>query len=332
MKVERCSCFSVLVTGAGGFVGRWLRKALLDALPPDALLLSSGRKGEAPVSASLDSREKWISLDVESEASTAAAMIEWRPDVVIHLAAQSNVQRAATAPRDTFSVNFFGTMNLADAILKHCPETLLVNVGTSEVYGGTAKKIAYPLAEDTLLDPMNAYAVSKASSDLLVGQMSRNGLRSVRFRPFNHTGPFQTDSFVVPAFAAQIARIEKGLQEPRIKVGNLEAERDFSDVRDIVSAYTKVALSMPLPFESGTVFNLASGKSRRVGDILDALLSKSNVKIELVEDPSRLRPSDVPKIVGDASRARELLGWRPTYDWDETLDGLLNYWREEVGK
>jgi GDP-4-dehydro-6-deoxy-D-mannose reductase len=332
VKVARRSCFCVLVTGAGGFVGHWLRKALLDALPQDALLLSSSRKGQAPVSVGLDPREKWISLDVESEAATAAAMNEWRPDVVIHLAAQSNVQRAATATQNTFSANFFGTMNVAYAIIRHCPETLLVNVGTSEVYGGTAKKTARPLAEDALLDPMNAYAVSKASSDLLIGQMSRNGLRSIRFRPFNHTGPVQTDSFVVPAFAAQIARIEMGLQEPLIKVGNLEAERDFSDVRDIVSAYTKVALWKPLSLETGTVFNLASGKSRRVGDILEALLAKSNVKIELVEDPSRLRPSDIPKIVGDSSRARQVLNWQPAYDWDETLDGLLNYWREEIRK
>ncbi|NTE84297.1 NAD-dependent epimerase/dehydratase family protein [Agrobacterium tumefaciens] len=332
MKVERRSRFCVLITGAGGFVGNWLRRALLDALPLDALLLSSGRNGEVSGSVGLDPREKWILLDVADEAATAAVIIEWRPEVVIHLAAQSNVQRAAAAPRETFSVNFFGTMNLADAIMKYCPEALLINVGTSEVYGGTAKAIAHPLDEQTLLDPMNAYAVSKASSDLLIGQMSRNGLKSVRFRPFNHTGPFQTDSFVVPAFAAQIARIEKGLQEPTIKVGNLEAQRDFSDVRDIVSAYVKVALSTPPSLEPGMVFNLASGKSRRVGDILESLLAKSNVKIELVEDPSRLRPSDVPKIVGDSSRARQLLNWQPAYDWDETLDGLLDYWREEVRK
>lgn len=332
MSFERRSGLCVLVTGAGGFVGYWLRRALLDALPAESLLLCSGRKGDTSLVKEGDPREAWVVLDVENEAETASVLKQWQPDVVIHLAAQSNVQRAGAAPRDTFSVNFFGTMNLANAVMEYCRGALFINIGTSEVYGGTAKKVHHPLDEDALLDPMNAYAVSKASADLLVGQMSRNGLNSIRFRPFNHTGPYQAESFVAPSFAAQIARIEAGLQPPVLRVGNLDAERDFSDVRDIVSAYVNAAVAMPRFVEPGTIFNLAAGRPTRVGDILESLLAKSNVKIELVQDPSRLRPSDVPKFVGDSGRAREVLGWQPTYDWDETLDSLLNYWRGEVRK
>lgn len=160
----------------------------------------------------------------------------------------------------------------------------------------------------------------------MIGQMARDGLKAIRVRPFNHTGPGQTERFAIPAFAAQIARIEAGVQEPVIRVGNLDARRDFLDVRDVVDAYLRLALS-PDPFEPGLVLNLASGTARRIGDVLDELLSLARVSIRLETDPSRLRANDTPFAIGDASRIRELIGWKNRTPWSATLADVLAFWR-----
>jgi GDP-4-dehydro-6-deoxy-D-mannose reductase len=163
----------------------------------------------------------------------------------------------------------------------------------------------------------------------MLGQMALQGLKVTRLRPFNHTGPGQTERFAIPSFAAQIARIERGLQEPSILVGSLDSMRDFLDVQDVVDAYVStVLLADELP--AGCVMNLASGKPRRIGDLLESLLAMSEVRIEVAPDPARFRPNDTPLVVGDSSRAHALLGWRPQRDIETTLASVLGYWRARV--
>ena len=294
----------ILVTGAGGFVGGWL----LNALPP-------GWRVAAPP------------LDVRDEAAVDSLVRDLRPTGVVHLAALSHVQESRALARETFDVNFTGTMVLAEAVLRHAPAARFLFVGSSEAYGDTFNAWSRPLDESAPLDPANPYAASKAAADLLVGQMARDGLQAVRFRPFNHTGPGQSPRFAVPAFAQQIARIERGLQEPELRTGNLEPLRDFLDVRDVVAAYV-AALTRPEPLAAGTIVNLASGVPRRIGDILRDLCALARAPVRVVPDPARMRPNDTPLAAGDAARARELLGWRPRIAWSQTLADVLEAARE----
>ncbi|WP_333835303.1 GDP-mannose 4,6-dehydratase, partial [Rubrimonas sp.] len=166
--------------------------------------------------------------------------------------------------------------------------------------------------------------------DLLVGQFAEEGLDAIRFRPFNHTGPGQDERFVAPAFAAQIARIEAGKAPPAIRVGNLDAERDFLDVRDVVEAYASALLGAR-SIAPGTVINLASGAPRRIRDLLDALRARARAPVAVETDPTRLRPSDTPRTAGDAARARAMLDWAPRIPWETTLDDLLADWRARIG-
>ena len=233
-------------------------------------------------------------------------------------------------PQNTWRIHVQGALNVAHAILDNAPDCWLIHVGSGLVYGESAKP-GLPLDENTLLAPIDDYGVTKAAADLALGALSRRGLKCIRLRPFNHTGPGQTEAFVVPAFAMQIARIEAGLAPPVIRVGNLDAERDFLDVRDVAKAYALVALNSD-DLAPNTIFNIASGIPRRIGDILDQLLAQSSVKIVTEQDAQRLRPSDLPRIVGDASRARTRLGWAPEHPFEETLAAVLNDCRARVAQ
>ncbi|MER2268922.1 GDP-mannose 4,6-dehydratase [Methylobacterium oxalidis] len=314
----------ILITGADGFVGRVLVRALLPRLAPEVRVFG-GRYGGP---GGPDPRVEPVDLDVTDRARTRETIRALRPSCVVHLAAIAAVQDAFLDRGLTWAVNFEGTRNLAEAILQEAPAARLLFVGTSEVYGGTFKLRTGGLDETAPLDPANPYAASKAAADLLIGQMVRDGLRAVRFRPFNHTGPGQTERFVVPAFAAQIARIEAGLQDPVMRVGNLDALRDFLDVRDVVDAYLRAILSDDLL--PGLILNLASGRPRRIGGILADLSARSERPIEVVLDPERLRPSDTPVAFGNADRAADLLGWRPHIPWEQTLDDVLADWRARL--
>ena len=227
--------------------------------------------------------------------------------------------------RRTWTVNLQGTLNIALAIAEAAPRCRLVYCSSSEVYGASFRA-GRSVDEATLLAPVNPYGASKAAADLLIGQMANQTLRAVRLRPFNHTGPGQSTDFVVPAFAAQIARIERGQQPPVIDVGNLDSRRDFLDVGDVVDAYCRVIDRFDdLP--PGCVMNLASGRALAIADILDTLVSLSSVKIDIVRDTTRLRASDTPVMVGDATLARRLLDWAPRVDFSSTLKAVLEYYR-----
>jgi GDP-4-dehydro-6-deoxy-D-mannose reductase len=214
-------------------------------------------------------------------------------------------------------------------VLKRAPEATFLFISSAEIYGLSFRDNDAALDENAPMRPANPYAASKAACDIALGEMALRGLRCVRMRPSNHTGAGQSDSFVVPAFARQIARIEAGLQEPVMRVGALDRWRDFLDVRDVCDAYVMALRAAPgLPVAS--VFNIASGNLRRIGDILDALLSRSDAKVEVVEDAARMRPTDVMRTLGNASLARQQLNWAAKVPWDDTLDTVLADWRARV--
>jgi GDP-4-dehydro-6-deoxy-D-mannose reductase len=222
----------------------------------------------------------------------------------------------------SWRVHVEGPLNIARSILDKAPNCWLFHVGSGLVYGESAKQ-GLPLNERTLLAPVDEYSVTKAAADLALGALTRKGLKSIRFRPFNHTGPGQTDAFAVPAFARQIARIEAGLAPPVVRVGNLDAERDFLDVRDVAHAYA-LAVQTSNALDPGMILNIASGIPRRMEDILKWLLAQSSVGIAIERDPNRLRPSDMPRIIGDASCARARLGWTPECAFEDTLQLVLD--------
>jgi GDP-4-dehydro-6-deoxy-D-mannose reductase len=319
----------VLITGAGGFVGKHLCAALEAAAPACTIL--AGHHLSDRIDRSHSGREA-VRLDITDTAAVQIAIRQLRPTCVVHLAGISTVQQARADRRAAYDVNLYGTMNLAQAVLSEAPDARFLFIGTSEVYGGSFKTSSGPLDETSVLDPTNAYAASKAAADLLIGQMARDGLKAIRLRPFNHTGPGQGEQFVVPAFAAQIARIEAGLQDPIMQVGNLDAARDFLDVRDVVDAYVRLIALPDGAFEPGIALNLASGVPRRISDVLEGLRQLSRIPIAVRPDPDRMRPNDTPFAIGDADKARRLLGWAPKVPWETTLADCLDDWRRTLAE
>jgi GDP-4-dehydro-6-deoxy-D-mannose reductase len=263
-----------------------------------------------------------MALDVTDRAALEAAIRSVNPTHVINLAGIAAPTTANTYPDEAWRVHLHGTLDLARVILQRAPDYWLIHVGSGMVYGGSAKA-GRALDENALLDPLDEYSATKAAADLALGALIRSGLKCIRLRPFNHTGPGQSEAFVVPAFAVQIARIEAQLAPPVIRVGNLDAQRDFLDVRDVANAYALVMRNLER-LESGTVLNIASGIPRRISDILAGLVARSRVEISIEQNPARQRPGDLPIMVGDAGRARGLLHWKPEHSFEDTLTAVLN--------
>ena len=307
----------ILLTGAAGFVGHHLT-GILKAGNFDVMATSK----DAPAGAAI------AELDVTDPAAVHAAVTAIKPTHIVHLAGLPTVAGATANPDEAWHVNVIATLNIARAVLSCAPDCVLIFAGSGEVYG-TSLTTHRPVNEATLIAPTNEYAATKAAADLALGAMAVRGLKSIRFRPFNHTGPGQSEDFVIPAFAAQIARIEAGLQPPVIRVGNLDAERDFLDVRDIARAYA-LAIEKSGAIAAGTIVNLASGAPRRIGDVLDFLLSQSSHRIAIEVDPARARSHDVTVSTADASAAKRLLGWVPQTPLNETLADVLAYWRQRI--
>jgi len=310
----------ILITGARGFVASHLREALLhvcgDAIE---LIATDSQAGPHPVFGDV------VALDVTDESSVAAAFERHAPTHVIHLAGIAAPSAANADPGAAWRVHLWGALNVGRAIVSRVPECWLLHVGSGLAYGSSARS-GLALDEETVLAPVDDYAASKASADLALGAMVNRGLKCIRLRPFNHVGPRQTEAFVIPAFAAQIARIEAGLAPPLMRVGNLDAERDFLDVRDVTRAYA-LAVLRTSSIESGAIFNIASGVPRRIADVLELLLAQSRVKISVKRDPARLRTTDLPRIVGNSDRAREQLGWSPVHSFEEVVYDVLEDWR-----
>lgn len=310
----------LLVTGASGFAGSHLRAALREAFPAARLVAAS--RGEA-----VPDWDEVVPLDLADPASCRDAVAAARPDAVVHLAALAAVGESFRAPLSVWQVNLIGTLALAEAVLAAAPAAVFLHASSAEIYGLSFQD-GVALDEGAALRPANPYAASKAAADLAVGELALRGLRAIRLRPFTHTGPGQTDAFVVSAFARQAARIAAGLQEPVLRVGALDRWRDFLDVRDVCAGYV-AALARADACAPGAAFNLASGSPRRIGDVLDDLLRLAGIAPRIEIEAARLRPTDVLRTVGDPSAARRVLGWQPLVLWEDTLASVLGYWQAQ---
>ena len=315
----------VLITGLTGFVGSHLADHLVSR--GDVEVYGTHRwRSRMDNIAHLRGRLHLAECDLRDATSSRQMMATVRPDRVFHLAAQSYVPTSWTTPAETLVGNVMCQLNLFEATRQLGLPTRFQIAGSSEEYG-LAKPDEVPIREENPLRPLSPYAVSKVAQDLLAYQywMSYR-LHAVRTRGFNHTGPRRGEVFVTSNFARQIAEIEKGLREPVVWVGNLEALRDFTDVRDMVRAYW-LALEHGEP---GEVYNICSGRAYTIRQVLDILLGLTQTKVEVREDPTRLRPSDVQFLVGDCSRFRRISGWEPTIPFEVTIKNVLEYWRARV--
>lgn len=311
-----------LVTGANGFVGQQLCRTLLED-GQHVIALTSG----APASPGAASQQ--LQCDLRDPEALARAIALASPTHVVHLAAISHVPTSFANPQLTWQTNVLGSVNLMEALRLHAPEAFTLYVSSSEVYGASFKQ-GLAVDEQTPCQPMNPYAASKLAGEIAVNEYFRQGMRGVVARPFNHIGENQSPDFVTASFARQIAMAEAGLQPPMIQVGNLEARRDFLDVRDVCNAYLQLLRPLRNSTEPARCFNIASGQTHRIGDILEALLAMSSQAINIEQDPERLRPSDIPVATGSSLAIKQATGWQPTTPLHETLERLLQYWRTQV--
>ncbi|HXF94306.1 MAG TPA: GDP-mannose 4,6-dehydratase [Nitrospiraceae bacterium] len=315
----------VLITGITGFVGSHLAEY---ALARKATVFGSVRwRSKTENIDHLHGTITLVESDLRDLSSVQRLLDVADPDLVFHLAAQSFVQASWHTPAETIHTNAICQVNLLEAIRQRRRPPRFLVVGSSEEYGLVHEE-ELPIRETNPLRPLSPYAVSKVTQDLMGYQYFRSyGLPIVRARAFNHEGPRRGDVFVTSNFARQIAEIEAGAREPVIYVGNLKARRDYTDVRDIVRGYWLLLERG----EPGEVYNLCSGRSWTIQDVLEFMLGQSRVgRVEIRVDPSRLRPSDVPTLVGDFTKIRKAMDWVPAVAFERTLGDLLNYWRERT--
>jgi GDP-4-dehydro-6-deoxy-D-mannose reductase len=304
---------SVLVTGAAGFAGSHLVERL--ATTGVALTAWAHRTPPHPTLNAVT----WQAVDVLDREDVDRALSAARPTVVYHCAGVAQSGSAWSRIGTTFEVNVRGTSNLLAAVERHVPGARVVVTSSALVY----KQAAEPLREDSPLEPAGPYAVSKLAQDTLALRAAGRGLDVVVARPFNHIGPRQTADFVASSVARQVALIERGAMPPVLQVGNLSAQRDFTDVRDVVRAYVGMAERAV----RGECFNVCSGRAVPIQDLVHGLVTRSRVPIQVVVDPARFHPVDVPVLVGSADKLRRATGWTPEVPLDRTLDDLLDWWR-----
>lgn len=313
-----------LITGVTGFVGPYLA-AELAGQPEVALFGMAPDAGDGLASGLLPAGLRMLTGDITDDGSIRDVLEAARPEVVFHLAGASSGAAAWHRPVACYEVNAVGTLRLLEGIRRLGLAATTIVASSGEVYG-SADDEAHPLTEDSPLRPLSPYAASKASQDLVAAQYPRAyGMRVIRLRLFNHTGPRHPAMFVASSFARQIARIERGLQEPVLEVGNLDAGRDFVDVRDVARAY-RLAAQREL---SGDVFNVCSGRAISIRRILELLLGLARCEVTVRSDPERMRPADIPLLIGDPRRFREATGWVPEIPIERTLTDLLDWWRRE---
>lgn len=269
---------------------------------------------------------KTLDLNLLNPDQIAAVLNDEKPDYIFHLAAQSSVALSWKDPSLTVDINIKGTLNLFNEIRNLPEQPRVLVVGSGEEYGRIQENHV-PIREDAPLSPGNVYAVTKAVQNMMATIYSQAyGMNLILTRSFNHIGPGQTPKFVVSDFCNQVVKIEKGQQSPVIQVGNLSAKRDFTDVRDVVRAYTLL-----IQFgKAGETYNVGSGKAVTIQSILDTVLSKTKQKIEIQVDESKLRPVDVPVIEADISRIYKDTGWEPQISLEQTIEETLDYWRDEL--
>jgi GDP-4-dehydro-6-deoxy-D-mannose reductase len=308
----------ILIIGCSGFLGSHLTGALEKE---ENIVLS----GITEVIDFTSTRLRVYHLDIRDRHQVFEAVEAIQPDLTFHLAAVANVGFSWKYQQSTYEINFIGSSNVIEAISEISPNSRMLLMSSAELYGNCKGK---PFKEtDTLASPTNPYSLSKCAMEM-VGNLYRHAkhMDIVTVRSFNFTGPGQSDQFVAPDFSHQIAEIEKGKREPVIRVGNLSAIRDVSDVRDIARYLTVIAKQG----ENNGIYNLCSGKTYSIKDILDMLLSFSTKEIKVVVDEKKFRPVDIPKLWGDPSLIQEKFNLQPEYEIKQTLLDLLNYWRNKV--
>ena len=318
----------ILITGATGFVGSHLIEYLLMSMDDASVYATQRRRSNIENVKHLLNlpRVKWVTMDITDSHSVTRLMTECKPEWCFHLCAQSFVPASWNAPQETMMTNVIGTINLMEAARAVCPEVRIQVAGSSEEYG-MVKEDETPISESNPLRPMSPYAVSKVAEDLLGYQYFMSyGLHVVRTRGFNHTGPRRGEMFVCSNFARQIVEMEKGKRDNIIRVGNLDAKRDFTDVRDMVRAY-RLSLEKG---KDGEVYNISSGSCFSMREVLDMLIRISGIKVKVEQDPERMRPSDVPVLLGDSMKFQKETGWKPEIPFEKTLKDIIDYWREII--
>jgi len=323
----------ILITGITGFVGSHLADYLLANFSEVEVYGIKRWRSKMENIEHLTDAVKFYDCDIKDPHNIYEVINEIRPEKIFHLAAQSYVPASWEAPNETLLLNISGQTNILEAVksIRHREpvyDPIILIAGSSEEYG-LVRPNELPIKETNQLRPLSPYAISKVCQDFLGFQYWNSfKIKSIRSRAFNHSGPRRAEVFVDSNFAKQIAKIEKGLQSPLIKVGNLEAKRDFTDIRDIVRAYWLATEKC----QPGDVYNISAGNCYSIQEVLDKLISLSTIKdIKVVKDQTRLRPSDVPILQGDSSKFRAATGWQPKIDYlNQTLADMLNYWRARV--
>ncbi len=312
----------VLVTGVTGFAGSHLVDYML-ALPGVEIFGLCRWRSPLDNIQHVLARIQLRECDLRDAFSVRDVIEDIHPDRIFHLAAQSFVPTSWTAPTESLTTNIIGQLNVFEAVRKIGLQPLIQIACSSEEYG-LVHDHELPITEDNPLRPLSPYAVSKVGQDLLGFQYFMSyKMPIIRTRGFNHEGPRRAPVFVVSDFAQQVAEIERGQRPPVLRVGNLDAQRDFTDVRDMVRGYW-LALEKGQP---GEVYNICSGRSYSVRQVIDLLLGMTDARIKIEQDPRRLRPSDVPVLRGDFTKFARQTGWQPEIPFAQTVEDLLNYWR-----
>jgi len=313
----------VLLTGIAGFAGSYLAELLVQE--PDIEVHGVVHRSDRRI-AHLAGQLQLHRGDLRNALWISEVVEAVRPDYALHLAAWSDVGGSWQQPWTTYELNIQCQLNLLEALRRWQPACRTLIVSSNEIYG-LVDPADLPIDEDTSFRPNSPYGVSKLTQDMMALQyFNSHRLPTIRARSFNHLGPGQADEFAASAFARQIAEIELGLREPVVRVGNLSAERDFTDVRDVVRAYWLLAQHG----EAGLCYNIGSGAPRAIRDLLDTLLELSPASIRVDADPQRLRPSDVPRTYCDNRRLVQATGWQPVTDLRTTLHDLLDGWRAQL--
>ena len=315
---------NVLVTGASGFVGGRLVRALMERLPAGTPLVAWGHQPDFDL---MTLGAQWQKVEITDPAAVDASIGDIRPRLVFHLAALSSVGQSHEAGAETYASNLLGTNNIARSLVSHVPDAALVFASTGEVYGSAF--LGGAVTETSPMRPLNPYARSKLACEFVLQDMLAQTCPVIALRLLNHTGPGQDERFVVPSFAAQVARIEAGHMPPTLSVGNLSAERDFLDVDDVIDAYVKT-LDLVGSAPGFRVFNVASGHPRSIASIVERLRVQSRLPFNVEQDPARMRAADIATTLSDASSFRAATGWAPRRDFDDTIARVLDHWREQV--
>jgi len=317
----------ILITGFSGFMGSYLVEQCR-ALYPDAKLFGVRRHSPSRTTASDMKDVTLIAADITDAEQMRHAVAQSQPDCVFHLAAQSSVAASWVDPAYTLRINAGGAVQLLEALRTEHLSPRVILVGSGEQYGMVHPE-ENPINEENAFRPINPYGVSKSAQDLYGYQYYvAYDLPVLRVRPFNSFGPRQTETFVVANFARQIAMIEQGKMEPILTVGNLQAQRDFLPVEDVVRALLSVARRG----QPGQAYNIGSGRARSIREILDILLRHSTTSIQVRKDPERMRPVDVPLLVANTSRLHAHTGWEPVIDIEYAIEQTLNYWQAVVAQ